>query len=119
MPRCRPHNGASYEIKTTTEPYALRLTTDSVAHIFVAVVDKEGNVVKQADNEVTLRIRGARLLGLENGNIMDTTINGRRQQNRLRVLNGQLVGYFANEQQKGEITITATSPFLQSAEIRF
>ena len=50
---------------------------------------------------------------------MDTTINGRRQQNRLRVLNGQLVGYFANEQQKGEITITATSPFLQSAEIRF
>ena len=32
--RCEADNGASYEIKTTTEPYALRLTTDSVAHIF-------------------------------------------------------------------------------------
>ncbi len=117
--RCETNNGASYEIKTTKEPYALRLTTDSIAHIFVEVVDKDGNVVRQADNEVMLRIRGSRLLGLENGNINDTSINGRRQPNRLRVHNGQLVGYFVKEQQKGEITITATSPFLQPAEIRF
>jgi hypothetical protein len=115
--RCEAGNGASYEIRTFNKPHALRLTTDSVAHIFVEVVDEEGNVVKSADNEVTLQVQGARLLGMENGNIMDSSINGRQRSNRLRVLNGRLVAYIQPQENGEQITIRATSPFLQTAEI--
>ena len=115
--RCEASNGAFYEIPETTAPYALRLSTDSVAHIFVEIVDKDGHTVQQADNEVTIHIRGAQLLGLENGDIMDPTINARPQKNRLRVHQGRMVGYFSKTQEQ-EVTIIATSPFLQSAEIK-
>jgi hypothetical protein len=118
--RCEATNGAFYEIKTTKAPCSLRLTTDSVAHVFVEIIDEDGMVVKQADNEVTLYVQGARLLGLENGNIMDNNIAGRQQRNRQRAFNGHLVGYFEQSKEKGEtITIRATSPFLQPAEIKF
>ena len=118
--RCEATNGASYEIQTTKAPSAIRLTTDSLVHIFVEIVDEDGQVVKQADNEVSIFVQGARLLGLENGNITDTNIAGRQQRNRQRAFNGHLVGYFELPKVKGEaITIRATSPFLQSAETRF
>ena len=116
--RCEADNGASYELKTSGQPVALRLKTDSAAHVFVEVVDADGRLVKNADHEVTLMVRGARFLGMENGNIMDSTIAGRQQKNRLRVFGGKLVGYL--QSQKGEeVTVRAFSPFLQSAELTF
>ena len=115
---CKADNGATYQIKTSGQPYALRVTTDSVAHVFVEVVDADGNLVKNADHEVTLSVRGARLLGMENGNIMDPTAAGRRTPNRLRVLNGCLVGYL-QDLRNGEITIQATTPFLKTGELMF
>ena len=115
---CKADNGATYQIKTSGQPYALRVTTDSVAHVFVEVVDADGNLVKNADHEVTLSVRGARLLGMENGNIMDPTAAGRRMPNRLRVLNGCLVGYL-QDLRDGEITIQATTPFLKTGELKF
>ena len=115
---CKADNGATYQIKTSGQPYALRVTTDSVAHVFVEVVDADGNLVKNADHEVTLFVRGARLLGMENGNIMDPTAAGRRTPNRLRVLNGCLVGYL-QDLRDGEITIQATTPFLKTGELKF
>ncbi|MBR6276027.1 MAG: glycoside hydrolase family 2 [Prevotella sp.] len=116
--RCEAVNGAVYEIRTSGAPSALRLSTDSVAHVFVEVVDIDGNVVKNADYEVTLMMRGARLLGLENGNIGDTSVNGRRQVNRLRVHGGRLVGYLQGQKEE-EVTVRASSPFLQSAQLTF
>ena len=116
--RCEASNGASYEIKTSKAPHALRLATDSLAHVFVEVVDEDGNLVKQADNEVTLHIQGARLLGMENGNIMDSSVNGRQRANSLRVHNGRLVAYIS-PLQSDEIVIHASASFLQSAEIQF
>ena len=115
---CKADNGATYQIKTSGQPYALRVTTDSVAHVFVEVVDADGNLVKNADHEVTLSVRGARLLGMENGNIMDPTAAGRRMPNRLRVLNGCLVSYL-QDLRNGEITIQATTPFLKTGELKF
>ncbi|MBQ7682864.1 MAG: DUF4982 domain-containing protein, partial [Bacteroidaceae bacterium] len=67
--RCEADNNASYEVKTTKRPHAIRLTSDGGMHVFVEVVDEDGNLVKQADNEVTLTVRGAKLLGMENGNM--------------------------------------------------
>ena len=114
--RCEADNGASYEIETTGRPHALRLTTDSVAHVFVEVVDEQGRLVKQADNEVRLMVRGARLLGMENGNIMDTSLNGQRNRG-IRTHGGWLVAYIQPDQGAGRIVIQASSPFLQSQTI--
>jgi hypothetical protein len=115
--QCVADNGASYQIKTNGRPFALRVSTDSVAHIFVEVIDEDGNLVRQADNEVVLNIRGARLLGMENGNIMDTSVAGRRQANRLRTYGGRLVAYFRPDERADNITIQASASLLQPDNI--
>ena len=113
---CEADNGASYEIKTYGNPYALRLSTDGKMHIFVEVVDKDGNLVKNATDEVMLTVRGARLLGMENGNISDTSVSGCQQRNHLRVFGGRLVAYV--EPQSGQqVMVQASTPFLQDATI--
>ena len=112
--RCEADNGASYEILTAGRPYALRVTTDSVAHVMVEVVDEQGHLVPTADNEVTLNIRGARLIGMEHGNAADATITTRQQRNRLRTYGGRLVAYIQTD---GQFTVSASSPFLQGQEL--
>ena len=121
--RCEASNGATHELKTSGRPYALRLTTDSVAHVFVEVVDEQGVLVTDADHEVSLNVRGARLLGLENGNVQNNHSPRRspdyRPQNRLRVLGGRLVGYLQPQEAGTKVTVRATSPHLEAAEITF
>ncbi len=119
--RCEASNGAAYELKTTKAPYALRLTTDSVAHVFVEVVDEDGLLVKQADNEVQLFVQGARLLGMENGNIADTQLNTQRAQGRMgraRCHNGRLVAYIEQASPGQAITVVATAPYLEGSELK-
>ena len=125
--RCEAANGSAYDIRTTKVPYALRLTTDSeasypntssaVCQVFVDIVDESGNLVKQADNEITLHVQGAKLLGMENGNIMDTSVAGRQRKNTLRAHQGRLVAYIEPLHRDGEVSIRATSPFLLSAQM--
>ena len=115
--RCEADNGAAYEIVTSGRPYALRLTTDSVAHVFVEVVDEQGRLVPSADNEVTLMVRGARLLGMEHGDMSDATITSRQQRHRLRVNGGRLVAYIQPDDDRPSFTVRATSPFLQDQEL--
>lgn len=116
--RCEASNGASYEVKTSGQPAALRLTTDGKMHLFVEVIDAQGNLVKTADNEVTLVVRGGRLLGMENGNIGDSQLSGRQQRNRLRTLGGRLVAYI--EPQPGQqVSVQAMAAYLPTAEITF
>jgi len=114
--RCEADNGASYEIRKAGKPVALRLTTDSVMHVFVEVVDADGNVVRDADHEVTLRVEGARLLGMENGNIMDSSVAGRQARNRLRVHAGRLVAYVDMQEGKN-VRISASTKYLEGASI--
>jgi hypothetical protein len=120
--RCEAGNGAVYEVTTSKQPYALRLTTDSVAHVFVEVVDEDGNLVKSADTEVAVNVRGARLLGMENGNINVNHAPRRapdyRPQSRLRVNGGRLVVYVQPESE-GPAVVRASAPFLKSGEITF
>jgi len=115
--RCEADNGAAYEVASTGRPFALRLATDSVAHVFVEVVDEQGRRVHTADNEVTLMVRGARLLGMEHGNTADATINGRQQRNRLRTYGGRLVAYILPDDGQKQFTVSASSPFLQGQHL--
>ena len=90
---------SSYTIQTSERPYALKISSDKseftkpgeVAHLFIEVIDENGNPVKLADNEVTVRVRGnAKLLALESG---DNTDMGNYRDNRQRVYQGKLLGY--------------------------
>ena len=115
--RCEADNGAAYQLTTSGQPYALRLTYDGHMHLLVEVVDREGHRVSNADNEVTLTVQGARLLAMENGNIGDTTINGQPNANRRRVHHGRLVAYLQPLPQQ-PLTIQATAHHLNTAKLQ-
>ena len=114
---------ATYKIVTTGRPAALRMTADKtkldapgrVAHVVIEVTDAEGRPVTMADNEVSLRISGpGRILGLEGGDMSDTSnLRDRRQ----RVVRGRLLAYVEATSGTGTITLRADSPLLDGAEI--
>ena len=125
--RCEASNTATSAITTCGRPYALRTTADKVrladagevAHVCIEVVDESGNLVPMADNNITCTVLGpARLLGLENGDIRDTSPQGDSQQ---RAFGGRLLAYIAPRQGAagGDATvrIRVSSPLLQPAEI--
>ena len=120
--RCEADNGAAYELKTAGRPAALRLTTDGRMHVFVEVVDEQGNLVKDADNMVTLFVQGGRLLGMENGNANGSTAPRRAPaywpNQQLRVNGGRLVAYVQPIEGQS-VTVRATSPYLQDAQVNF
>ena len=74
--------GKTYEevIRTAGAPAQLRATVDrpsfttkkgDVAHITVEVLDADGNLCPYADNLVNFKVSGARLIGVESGNMSD------------------------------------------------
>lgn len=113
---------SSYEIVTSGRPYALKISSDidkftrpdETAHLFIEVVDENGNPVRLADNEVTVRVKGdAKLLALENGDNADM---GNFHDNRQRVHGGKLLGYLRNTGD-GPVTIDISSPLLKPASL--
>ena len=119
--RAEADNGASYEITTSGQPVALRLTTDGRMHVFVEVVDANGHLVKDADNMVTLFVRGGRLLGMENGDIGTPHAQRRNPawpNQQLRVSGGRLVAYVQPIPSQ-TVTVRAASPYLQDAQVEF
>jgi hypothetical protein len=95
--------------------------------VMVEVVDEDGNLVTLADNEITCRVQGGRLLGLENGDIRDTRD---KNQPRCRVKNGRLVAYvkplseaqrtqFWQGSDSRETQVTFSSPLLKGVSLRF
>ena len=150
--------GASfYEIQTSGRPYALRVTQEPVTEppslqgrdgerlfiLTVEVVDENGIPVRLADNDITCSVVGdGHLLGLENGNMSDTTgAPPMRGGNHRRAHQGRLVAYIQQgpgampfgqgfgqrfgqggdnmqqAMQDGAIRVRFTSPLLEDAEI--
>jgi len=113
---------ATYEIATTGRPASLRLTADKptlsgrgrVAHVLIEVTDADGRAVALADNEVTVRVSGGRLLGLEGGDMSDTS---NLRDWRQRVVRGRLLAYVEATDDHGAITVRADSPLLDGAEL--
>ena len=150
--------GASfYEIRTSGRPYALRVTQEPVTELpslqgrdgerlfilTVEVVDENGIPVRLADNDITCSVVGdGHLLGLENGNMSDTTgAPPMRGGNHRRAHQGRLIAYIQQgpgampfgqgfgqrfgqggdnmqqAMQDGAIRVRFTSPLLEDAEI--
>ncbi len=117
--RCEATNGATSTITTCGRPYALRATlapaasaSSDVVLIHVEVIDEDGNLVPLADNDITCHIDGtSRLLGLENGDISDTSNKTDRHE---RAHAGRLLAYIT----PGNATIRFTAPLLRPAEVK-
>lgn len=114
---------SSYTLESSTRPHALNIIqaekqinkTKGLAHIVVQVVDEKGVPVMLSDNEVTCCISGpAKLLGLEASNNTDMSDY---TDNAHRVFHGRILAYVQATGEAGEIKVSFTSPWLESAEI--
>lgn len=115
---------AGYDIVTSGRPFALKASADkptlhrdkATAHVFVDILDDDGNIVTLGDNEITCTIQGpARLLGLEgcnNSDMSDYT------DNRHRAYRGRLLAYIQTTGEPGDITINFTSPLLKGTKVK-
>jgi len=114
---------ATASIVTAGRPLTLRATADKttlhrpdeVAQIMVEVIDEQGNLVPLADNNITCMAQPpARLLGLENADIRDTSPLTDREQ---RAHGGRLMAYIGRGNRTGTAKVMFTSPLLGSAEV--
>ena len=112
---------ASCVHETASAPAALELDCDAqalaagggVAHVTVTVVDERGRFVPHADNDVVFEVRGpARLIGLENGDPLDTT---NYKLSHRRVFKGMALAIVLAEDSPGAIAVLAYSKRLGSA----
>ena len=85
----------------------------STAHVTVTVVDERGRFVPHADSDVTFEVRGpARLIGLENGDPLDTT---NYKLTHRCVFRGMALAIVQADADRGAITVSASSRGLGSA----
>ncbi len=114
---------ASYELKTSGRPYALRASADKteisgrqVAHVLVEVVDEQGRVVKLSDNDIRYSVEGegARVIGIENGSNHDMS-DPQAQHRRAHM--GRVLAYVQATKTPGTTTINFYSPLLRPTSI--
>jgi beta-galactosidase len=111
-------------LKTTSEPAALRLTADrrvikaafgDLAYITVEIVDKDGNVVKHATQEVSFEVSGAGELlavGTADGTSEALYIDKKR-----KAFEGRLMAVVRSKGEAGGIGVKASAEGLTGAEI--
>lgn len=112
-------------LQTTGAPAGIRLSADrnninadgkDVSHIKVEIIDEKGNMVPDANNNVTLTVEGAgNLIGFDNGNPRDHTAMKSPKRN---AFNGLALAVIQSGSKPGTITIRATSPDIKEGTIQ-
>jgi beta-galactosidase len=94
--------GEANKLEVMSDHQHISVHRDSVVHLEIKVVDKNGRVVQNADHDVELMITGpGKLMGMESG---DLSSHEDYKSNKRRVYKGKLLAYLQAEQ-KGNITI--------------
>jgi beta-galactosidase len=112
------------EISTTGDPAAIELTVDrdtiradrrDVVHIAVKVVDAQGRMHPDADNEITFQIQGdCKLIGLDNGDMGNQEDFKGKQR---KAFHGMCLAIVQSGGKPGQIRVTAASPGLKSGAV--
>ncbi len=102
----------SYPVKISAE--VLNSTDDNICQVLVEILDKNGNQVVMADNEITCRVNNGLLLGMENAS-NDVSLN--YQDNKQRCINGQMLIFLKRDLTGDKMTIELSSPLLESLSI--
>ncbi|KAL2167927.1 hypothetical protein VTG60DRAFT_617 [Thermothelomyces hinnuleus] len=117
---------ASDRVVTAGAPAALRLRADrsaiagdglDLSFLTATVVDSKGNVVPQADNEITFTVSGrgvGEIVATDNGDPRDFTSFASRTR---KAFSGLALGV-VRANRKGEITVTASAPGLARAVVK-
>jgi beta-galactosidase len=114
----------SREIHTAGKPAKIQLIADrklikadgkDLSFITVKILDKDGNVVPNADNLVNFKINGnAFIVGVDNGSETDL---GSFKANYRKAFNGLALAIVQSKEKAGSITLAATSQGLQGATV--
>lgn len=119
-------DGKTYEevIRTAGDPAQLRVTVDrpsfrakpgDVAHITVEVLDADGNFCPYADNLIRFQVDGARLIGVESGNMAD--LSSVKADSR-KAFSGMCLGIVAADA-PGPVSVEVSSEGMKSTIINF
>ena len=119
-------NGETYEeiIRTAGEPAQLRATVDresftaqpgDVAHITVEVLDADGNLCPYTDNLVKFNVKGARIIGVESGDLND--LSSCKASER-KAFSGLCLCIVAADK-PGQVSVECTSEGLASSTVTF
>jgi len=112
----------TYRVATAGSPAQIRLSVDrdkikadptDVAHITVEILDKDGNLVPTADNLVQFEVVGAKIIGVESGNMRDTSSPKAKER---KAYNGLCLAIIQADK-SGEITVKAISEGLAGASL--
>lgn len=111
-------------IKTAGDPYQLKAIPDNIvfsnklkglSQIEVYIIDKSGNPVFAADDEVTVSVIGpGKLLGLENGS---SSSHESYHASQRKLLHGRLLAYVQTFGKPGSVQVQFSSGSLKSASI--
>ncbi len=112
------------EVTTVGEPAAIGLSVDrntiradrrDVAHITVQILDAQGRLVPDADNEVTFQTQGGgKIIGLDNGNPLSLEdFKGDRR----KAFHGLCLAILQSTAKPGQVQLTATAPGLKPGGI--
>jgi len=109
---------------TTGSPAAVRLSADrtrigtewdDLCHVAVEIVDQEGRVVPEADNELEFELSGpGRILGLDNGR---ADSHESYQGNRRKAFGGRALALVQSNGRPGEMRLTASALSLAGASV--
>ena len=115
---------ATRTMKTTGKPYAIKMTLENdkikadgedIAYVRVQIVDREGNVVPTATNEVAFKVKGeGHFHAAANG---DATCIVPFQSHKQPAFSGQLTAIVQAGKKAGTIQLTATARGLKSDTI--
>jgi beta-galactosidase len=112
------------EIKTAGEPVTIRLTADrnkiaadnyDLAFVTVEILDKDGNVVPTAGNQIDFTVEGnATLAGVDNGNpVSHESFKG----TTIKAFNGKCLAVIQAGELQGKIQLTASGIGLERASL--
>jgi beta-galactosidase len=105
--------GAAYRIELQPDRILVNADGKDLSFITAKVLDKDGNMVPYADNEITFDVSGAgTIAALDNG---DPTSHESFQDTKRKAFNGLALCIVKTTKTAGQIQIKASSPGLQEA----
>jgi len=108
--------GAPAKIALEADRSLIDADGEDLAFVTVKVLDKDGNLVPNADNRIRFKVKGAGFLrSVDNG---DQTNHESFQADNYKAFNGLCLAVIQSDRTSGEITLIAESDGLSSAEIK-
>jgi beta-galactosidase len=110
-------SGEVAELKVECTKTSILANREEIAHIFISLVDINGNLVYRANNEITCEIEGpVKLIGMEDANPSNTDDYKDNKQTAYR---GKLLVYLQAMDKPGTAVVRISSEGLETRTINF